>query len=163
MVIVLMGVAGAGKTTVGHALSAALGWPFIDGDGLQPRENVERMRRGAPLTDHLRADWLASLRTLIARAIDRRAHVIVACSALKERYRAALGADLKPVRFVYLKADAELLRRRLEQRAGHFAGPALLASQLADLEEPDAAIALTIDAARDPSEILNHIRRELGV
>ena len=162
MVIVLMGVAGAGKTTVGKALSAELGWPFIDADGLQPRDNVEKMRRGQPLTDRDRAAWLASVQRVIARAVDRREHTVIACSALKDRYRTALAGDLKPVRFIYLKADPAVLHRRLERRKGHFAGPALLASQIADLEEPDAN-AVTVDAAADPSAIVHHIRRELGV
>jgi gluconokinase len=161
MVIVLMGPAGAGKTTIGRSLSVELGWRFVDGDDLQPHANVDKMSRGDPLTDGDRASWLAALHTVIARAIDRREHLALACSALKERYRSALRADLKPVRFVYLQADASLLQRRLEQRPHHFAGPALLTSQLTDLEEP--ADALTIEAANDPSEIVHHIRREFGV
>jgi gluconokinase len=161
MVIVLMGPAGAGKTTIGRSLAVDLGWRFVDGDDLQPRANIDKMRRGDPLTDGDRASWLAALHAVIARAIDRREHLLMACSALKERYRSALHADLKPVRFVYLKADTSLLQHRLEQRPHHFAGPSLLISQLTDLEEP--ADALTIDAANDPSEIVHHIRREFGV
>jgi gluconokinase len=163
VVIVLMGAAGAGKTTIGRALGGQLGWPFVDADALQPPDNVELMRRGVPLTDQHRAAWLAAVHGVIARAIDRREHTVVACSALKVRYRALLRDDLKRVRFVHLTADPVLLRERLEQRTGHFAGVALLASQLADLEPPDPLTSVVIDAALDPSAIVCSIRREFGV
>jgi gluconokinase len=163
VVIVLMGAAGAGKTTVGRALAAELGWRFVEGDDLHPPENIERMRRGEPLADCDRAPWLAALRVTMARAADRREPLVVACSALKARYREALGAGRRGIRFVYLKADRALLQRRLEQRTGHFAVPALLASRLADLEEPDDPGAITIPAADDPEAIVHAIRRELGV
>jgi len=119
------------------------------------------MHAGIALTDADRAPWLASLHAIAAAALDRRDHVVIACSALKERYREALQGALRPVRFVYLKVDEATLRRRLEERAGHFAGPALLASQLAALEEP--AGALTIDATRPLAEIVSAIDYELGL
>lgn len=161
MVVVIMGAAGVGKTTIGRALAAELGWRFVEGDDFQPSGNIEKMRRGLPLGDDDRSPWLDSLHTAIARAIDRREHVVVACSALKERYRQVLRGRLKPVRFVHLKADAKVLRHRLFTRPNHFAGPDLVASQLADLEEPGDAIA--VDATADPADILDHIRHELGV
>src|SRR5207248_2741570 len=120
-----------------------------------------KMRRGIALTDADRAPWLEALHGFIAAALDRRAHLVLACSALHERYRVALRGALEPVRFVYLKADEATLRRRLEDRAGHFAGPALLASQLAELEEP--ADAVVIDAAVPPEQILGTIRNEFGL
>jgi gluconokinase len=161
MVVILMGVAGAGKTTVGRTLAADLGWRFVEGDDLHTPAAVEQMRGGAPLTDADRASWIAALHDVIAAAVDRREPLILSCSALKERYRHTLRGDLRAVRFVYLEADPETLRRRLASRVGHFAGPALLSSQLADLEPPSDAI--TIDATRPIDEIVRIVRRECGI
>jgi gluconokinase len=161
VVIVLMGPAGAGKTTVGRALAGAQGWPFVDGDDVHTRAAVAKMRAGIPLTDVERVPWLTSLHDIIAATLDRRGHLVLACSALKERYRAALRDGLRTVRFVYLKADEQTLARRLSDRGGHFAGPVLLASQIADLEEPGDA--LTVDATEPPDRIVAIIRRELGL
>jgi gluconokinase len=161
VVVILMGVAAAGKTTIGRALAGELGWRFIDGDDWHTPAAVEKMRGGGALTDADRAPWLAALHGLIAAALDRRQHLVLTCSALHERYRVALRGALASVRFVYLKADEATLRRRLEERAAHFAGPALLASQLAELEEP--ADALAIDATLPPERILGTIRDEFGL
>jgi len=120
-----------------------------------------RTNPGRPLTDADRESWIASLHAIIAAAADRREPLILSCSALKERYRRALRGDLHGVRFVYLKADQDALGRRLAERAGHFAGPALLPSQLAALEPPDDAI--TFDGTRPPDQIVHTIRRELGL
>src|SRR5947208_10062384 len=109
-----MGVAGAGKTTIGRALADELGWRFIDGDDWHTPPAIAKMRRGIALTDADRAPWLEALHGFIAAALDRRAHLVLACSALHERYRVALRGALEPVRFVYLKADEATLRRRLE-------------------------------------------------
>lgn len=154
MVIVIIGPAGAGKTLIGRALAHELGWRFVEGDDHHSPAAIA-------LTDADRAPWLASLHDILAAVLDRREHLVLACSALKERYRLTLRGDLRTVRFVYLKSDEPTLRRRLAERGGRFAGPALLASQLADLEEP--ADALTIDALQALERIIATIRRELGI
>ena len=161
MVVVLIGAAGAGKTTVGRALADALGWRFVDGDDFHSPAAITKMRAGAALTDADRVPWLASLHQVIAIAIDRREPLVVACSALRARYRERLHGDLRTVRFAYLKADEATLRRRLTERAGHFAGPALITSQLATLEEPHEG--LTIDATQPPESIVAAIRYEFGL
>lgn len=140
-VIILMGVAGAGKTTVGVRLAAALGWSFLDGDALHPSSNVDKMRRGIALTDADRAPWLERLRGAIEHYLAMGEPAVIACSALRRSYRARLRVDPR-VRFVYLRGAEPLLRARLAARRGHYAGEALLASQLAALEEPRAALVL---------------------
>jgi gluconokinase len=161
MVIVVMGAAGAGKSSVGHALASALGCRFVDGDEHHSPESIAKMRAGLPLTDVDRAPWLARLHDLIANAVGRRESLVVACSALHERYRIVLRGNLRGIRFLYLKADEATLRERLSGRTGHFAGPALVSSQLAALEEPDDA--LTVDAARPIGEIVDAARYEFGL
>jgi len=158
-----MGAAGAGKTTIGAALAAELGWPFVDGDDRHPPGNVEKMHAGIALTDVDRAPWLASLHATMARTLDRREHLVLACSALKRAYRESLRGNLRAVRFVYLKASEAALMRRLSTRVGHFVGPNLLQSQLATLEEPSPDKSLVIDATWPPERILGAIRREFGV
>lgn len=149
-----MGVAGSGKTTVGQLLAARLGWPFADGDDYHPDANVLKMRNGIPLTDEDRQPWLDRLRALISSWIASGTCGILACSALKRMYRDQLrGSD--EVRFVYLKADPELLRQRLLRRAGHYMKSDMLESQWAALEEPVEA--LTVDASKDPDEIAGTI------
>jgi gluconokinase len=161
VVVILLGAAGAGKTTIGRALATRHGWRFVDADDLHTREAIAKMRAGVPLTDADRAPWLTSLHHIAAAALDRREPLVIACSALKERYRSALRGTLRNVRFVFLKADEPTLRMRLTNRAGHFAGPGLLASQLADLEEPSDA--LIADATRRPDEIVAEIGCEFGL
>jgi gluconokinase len=161
VVVIVMGVAGSGKTTIGRALAAECGWRFVEGDELHSAAAVEQMRAAIPLTDADRESWIAVLHRIIEAAMNRREPLILSCSALKERYRQALRGDLRGVRFVHLAADPETLGRRLASRAGHFAGPALLPSQLATLEPPMDAIA--IDATLPPDQIVCTIRRELGV
>jgi gluconokinase len=140
-----MGVAGSGKSTVGHLLAERLGWSFLDGDDLHPAENVEKMRRGIPLTDADRLPWLHHLHELASRSES----AVLACSALKESYRRILSGGDPRVRFVYLRADPALLASRLEKRTGHFFTRVLLESQLATLEEP--ADAIVVDASQ-PAE-----------
>lgn len=157
-IIVLMGPAGAGKTTVGLALAQSLGWRFLDADDFHSPANVEKMRRGVGLTDDDRAPWLAAMHDALEQALATDSRVILACSALKEEYRRALTpASAGPrIRFVYLHADEATLRERLAHRTGHYAGPQLLASQLDTLEEPRDA--LWVDASRPPAEIVLQIR-----
>src|SRR5712691_887111 len=138
-----------------------MGWRFVDGDDYHAPASVAKMRAGTPLSDDDRAPWLASLHGVIATALDRREHLVLACSALRDRYRRTLQDDLHHVRFVYLEADEAALRRRLAERPEHFAGPALLASQLATLEVPNEA--LTVDATRPCEEIVGAIRYEFGL
>ncbi len=161
MVIILMGAAGAGKTTVGQALAATLGWTFLEADDYHTPASVARLRAGIALTDVDRAPWLATLRALVARAVDRREHTVLACSALKAAYRGTLSHGLRQVRVVYLQATEPLLHERLAARQGHIAGPAILPAQLADLQEP--ADALTVDASWPVERIVARVRYEYGV
>jgi gluconokinase len=155
MTIILMGPSGSGKSTLGGALAAATGWPFIDADDLHPPANVEKMRQGIPLTDDDRAPWLARVRAAIARTVQQESHVLVACSALRDRYRHALADGMSEVRWVLLAASPEELQRRLERRTGHFAGPSILAGQLRTLEEPHEA--LIVGTERPVDEIMRDI------
>lgn len=162
-IIVVMGPAGAGKTTVGIALANSLGWSFRDADEFHSAENIERMRQGVGLTDADRAPWLAAIRYALEDALGHDQRVVLACSALKAEYRQSLipANDGASLRFVYLRADEKLLRERLETRHGHYAGPELLASQLQTLEEPREA--LWIDAALSPSDIVAQIRASFAL
>ena len=157
MIIIVMGVAGAGKSTIGRRLAADLGWSFIEADELHSPASIEKMRRGVALTDADRMPWLRAVRQQIEDADRRRESVVVACSALKQAYRDVIAEGLRSVRFVYLRADAALLEQRLRQRTGHFARVALLETQLGTLEEPDST-ALTLDASAPPDVLVSTIR-----
>ena len=160
MVIVLMGVTGSGKTTVGRGLARELGWRFYDGDDFHPAANVEKMSRGVPLDDDDRRPWLATLGELIRDCLRRGAGAVLACSALKESYRACLLIDER-VKLVYLKVDHGLVRGRLDARRGHFMKTPLLDSQFDALEEP--AEESHFDASAPPDEIVERIRGRLGL
>ena len=161
MVVIVMGVSGAGKSTVGSMLAAALGWEFHDGDDLHPAANKSKMRSGVALTDSDRAPWLRAIRELIDSMLSARTHGVIACSALKQSYRDQLAARSGAVKFVYLRASAQLLRARLAGRAGHFMNPSLLQSQLDTLEEPQDA--LVVDVTSAPEAIVSEIRAKLGI
>lgn len=160
MIVIVMGVVGSGKTTVGRLLAQLLGWEFADADDFHPAVNVEKIRRGIPLGDEDRQPWLERLREAIVGWIARGRNVVLACSALKRAYRKTLDAGPE-IRFVYLKGSAALIAERLQSRHGHFAGEQILASQLADLEEPQGA--LTVDIAATPEQIVDKIRQGLGL
>jgi gluconokinase len=160
MVIVVMGVSGSGKTTVGKALAEALGAEFAEGDAYHPPANVEKMRRGIPLEDADRWPWLQTLAAQIDRWLSARQTVVLACSALKQSYRDVLARGRAGVRFVHLEGDEALIRARLERRRGHYMPPSLLASQIAALEPPIDAI--TVDVAGPPEAIAAEIVRQLG-
>ena len=161
MVIIVMGVAGSGKTTVGEKLAAALGWSFRDADDFHPPENVAKMSAGLPLNDHDRAPWLAAIRAHIDACLARGEGSVVTCSALKEAYRRVLVADPARVKLVHLTGDFALLAARIGSRQGHFMKPAMLHSQLAALEPPPDALA--VDIAPPPDEIVARIRRALAL
>lgn len=161
MVVLLMGVAGSGKTTVGLQLAAQLGWSFRDADDFHPPENVAKMSSGTPLNDRDRAPWLAAIRTHIEAALTRGESAIVTCSALKETYRAAAIPPGSRVKLVHLSGDFNLILERMNARQGHFMKPEMLRSQFATLEPP--AQALTVDIAKSPEEIVADLRRQLNV
>lgn len=134
-IVVLMGVSGCGKTTIGRALAARLGWAFQEGDALHPPENVAKMAGGAPLTDADRAPWLRKIAAVIDGWRQANASGLVTCSALKRAYRDILIGD-RDVRLVYLCGDTATIAARLAARRDHFMPPGLLASQFATLEPP---------------------------
>lgn len=160
MVILLMGVTGAGKTTVGEALAQQLHWKFADADNFHSAANVAKMRAGIPLDDADRAPWLRSLHDAISEWIRRGTSVVLACSALKDSYRRQLVID-PDVKLVYLHGSPELIAARLQERHGHYMNPGLLASQLETLEEPSDAVIVDIDKPVD--EIAKEIRKALDV
>src|SRR5918996_273546 len=159
MVVVLMGVSGAGKTEVGTRLAEALGGTFAEGDDYHPPANVEKMRSGVPLDDADRQPWLETLSREIGRWLDASRTVVLACSALKQRYRDILKAGRPGVRFVHLEGDPDLIRKRLDKRRGHYMPASLLESQFAALEEAGDAITVGIDAP--PDAIVAEIRQAL--
>ncbi|SFQ64634.1 gluconokinase [Hymenobacter arizonensis] len=149
MIVVVMGVSGSGKTTVGRRLAQALHLPFHDADDFHSVANVAKMRGGTPLTDDDRTDWLAALAAGLG-AWETAGGAVLACSALKERYRAVLqGTVAAPICWVVLHGEKELLAARLQDRPGHYMGAALLDSQLAALEVPAYGLHLPIGAAPD--------------
>ncbi len=155
MIVLLMGVSGVGKTTVGKGLASHLSWPFHDADDLHSPGNVERMRSGRPLDDEARMPWLRAVRDLIRALAQRGENAVVACSALKASYRAMLLDGAPDVRIVHLTAPVEVLRKRVGDRAGHFMPAALIESQVSVLEPP--ADALTIDATQPVADVVQQI------
>lgn len=160
MIILVMGVAGAGKTTVGALLAEELGWRFADADSYHSPENIKKMAAGISLTDSDREPWLRVLGDAIKRWIANRENVVLACSALKESYRKFLlvGPEVK---CVFLSGIFPLIEERLRQRSGHYAGPDLLESQFQTLEEP--AEGIRVDVSAPPADIVREIRQKLAL
>lgn len=159
MMILIMGVSGAGKTTIGGLLAAALAWQYIEGDGFHPPANLAKMRRGLPLSDEDRLPWLEALGKALQAADRKRASVVLGCSALRESYRQLIRAFCPQCQIVWLRGSPELVAARIEGRHGHFMPASLLSSQFAILEAPANAIAVDIDQA--PEEIVKQILDQL--
>jgi gluconokinase len=155
MIVLVMGVAGSGKTTIGEALALELGWPFIDADDYHPPENVAKMKAGVPLEDADRWPWLSILNNELKRLED----AVLACSALKASYRERLAQGIERFTTVYLDGDFALINERMKSRRHRYMPPALLKSQFAALEPP--ADAIRVDVAADPSSCVALIRRRL--
>src|ERR1700690_3903289 len=146
MILLLMGVTGSGKTTVGKLLAQRLGWPFLDADDFHPPQNIEKMQHGVPLTDEDREPWLVAIHAELLRCAAKNQDAVLACSALKHSYRETLapGVDL---RICYRQGTYREIVARLQNRTGHFAGKAILAGQFADLEAPADALVLPVSNA----------------
>jgi gluconokinase len=161
VVIIIFGVSGAGKTTVGEWLARELGRRFYEADDFHSPANIEKMRRGVPLTDEDRWPWLENLRGLIKRCVAANENAVLACSALKRVYRKHLHVSAE-VKLVFLRGDYALVAEQLRHRRGHFMNPGLLRSQFADLEEPEPEEGvLTIELGRPPHELVEEIKRNL--
>ena len=161
--LVVMGVSGVGKTTVGEAIAKRLQWAFIDGDELHPAANIAKMKAGIPLTDADRTPWLDAVAAWIDRQHDEGRPGVVTCSALKRAYRDRLDAGRPQVRFVYLQLDQADVAKRIAGRKGHFFAPALLASQFADLEPPqDDEPVIVVDGAQPIAAQVDAVVARLG-
>jgi gluconokinase len=162
VIVVLMGVTGTGKSTVGKLLAAQVDWTFVEGDDFHPKANVEKMRLGIPLNDDDRKPWLDAIHRRLDQAGQRGENVVLACSALKHSYQHYLADySAETVRFVYLFGSPEVIRQRLASRTGHFMNPALLASQFEVVEPPEDAI--RVDIIQPPPAIVAEIRSKLGI
>lgn len=164
MIVVVAGVSGSGKTTVGSLLASRLGWPFEDGDALHPPGNIAKMRSGMFLNDEDRKPWLAAVAGWIDRQIGASRSAVVACSALKRSYRQFLLDGRPSARLVMLHASPEVLTARLRERHGHFFPAQLLASQLSDLELPGPGEpGIVVEAASDPAAVAEEIVQRLDL
>jgi gluconokinase len=161
MIILVMGVSGSGKSTVGKLLADSLHWEFADADSFHSPENVEKMRHGIPLNDLDRMPWLLALQQAITQWLQENKNAVLACSALKANYRQFLVPDEERVKLVYLKGSFDLIQQRLHLRLGHFMSEQLLKSQFDTLEEPfDAVI---VDVSDSPEVIVQRIRESLAI
>lgn len=160
MIVVVMGVSGSGKTTIGEALALSLGWRYLDADDFHPRSNVDKMAAGIPLTDDDRWPWLDRIGDELRATLDRREHAVLGCSALKQAYRDRL-ARAGNVRFVHLAGDFETIAERIRQRKHRYMPPSLLQSQFDTLEPPRDAV--TIDVRKSVEDQVADIRAALGV
>jgi gluconokinase len=153
-------VTGAGKTTVGKLLAQRLGWQFLDADDFHPPANIEKMKHGIALNDADREPWLAAIHAALLDYAAKNQNAVLACSALKQKYRERLAAGLD-MRICYLKGSFEEISSHIEHRIGHFAGEAILAGQFTDLEEPDDAVVL--DATAPPEENVSEALTKLHI
>jgi gluconokinase len=162
MIVVLMGVSGSGKTTIGKLLAERAGAVFADADDYHPAANKAKMAAGTPLDDEDRQPWLEVLNGLLRGWYEGGTGGVLACSALKARYRETLGAGMPggAVSFVLLDGARELIEQRLGSRPGHFFNPKLLESQLATLEKPDGAVTVVND--REPGVVVDEILKDVG-
>ena len=158
--LILMGVSGSGKTTVGKAISSKLGWDFYDADDFHPQENITKMDTGMPLNDSDRAPWLASLHDLIESCLTKSRPGVLACSALKECYRQKLLEGNDGVQLIYLKGSYDLIWSRMSMRKDHYMKPEMLQSQFEALEEPSDA--LTVDISLSVDEIVKVVLQYVG-
>ncbi len=154
MIVVIMGVSGSGKSTIGRMLAKRLGCEFRDADRYHSADNKAKMKKGIPLDDNDRTPWLQELKRVINQHIERDESLVLACSALKESYRRVLG-ESDDTAYVYLKADFQTISKRVEHRKHEFMNPQLLESQFETLEEPRGAI--TVDARLSPKLIIDQI------
>ena len=162
MIVIIFGVSGAGKTTVGKLLARELGWRFVEADDFHPAANIEKMRSGQPLTDEDRWPWLDCLRKQIERSLSAGENAVLACSALKRIYRDRLRSS-DEVKFVFLRGDYALVEKQLRSRHGHFMDANLLQSQFDDLEEPQPdENVLAIELGRTPGKIVEKIKTKLN-
>ena len=161
LILLLMGVSGCGKSTVGRMLAEQLGWPMYDGDDYQPKGNVAKMAQGMPLNDRDRRPWLLAIHDLLVGIKAKRGYAVVACSALKQDYRDLLLDGMEGIRLVYLKGEYAFLEERLKRRQGHFFKASLLGSQFEILEEPEDAV--IVNADNPPEAIIAGIRESLGL
>ena len=161
--IIVMGVSGSGKSTIGALLAEALGWPFADADGFHPAANVAKMAAGQPLTDEDRGPWLDAIAAHIGASRTAGQPVVVACSALRRAYRERLRAGHGDLIFLHLAGAPEVIAERQAARQGHFMPPSLMASQFATLEDPAAeADAVTVSVQASPHEVVGNILSSLG-
>ena len=154
MVLIVMGVSGCGKTTIGKMLGEKLGWKYYEGDEYHPKENVEKMRSGIPLNDDDRKPWLLALRSIIENHLNEGTGAVVSCSALKQKYRDLLKVN-DEVKFIFLKGDFDTILRRMQARKNHYFKPEMLKSQFDALEEPVNVITEDIDI--EPELIVNEV------
>jgi gluconokinase len=162
--LIVMGVSGSGKSTIGDKLAERLGWTYQDGDRFHPASNVAKMSAGQPLTDEDRWPWLRAIAKEIDRICEAREHAVIACSALKRAYRDVLVHGRNDVRIIYLNGTQDLIASRLALRKGHFMPPGLLASQFKTLEPPDLSenpMIVSIDASIEA--IVDDIVHKLGL
>ena len=158
--IIVMGVSGCGKTTIGKGLAEHLHLPYYDADDFHPSSNIEKMKKGIPLDDQDRLPWLNTLADQI-QTWDSQGGAVLSCSALKESYRKLLASKSKPINWVYLKGSFELIQSRLEKREGHYMKSGLLQSQFDTLEEPKYGISISID--NSPETMISTILSNLKV